>query len=212
MRTKAAILVFATAFWAGSLSAEQAPVSAISQVKSSQQIRCELLDDCKPIPPNRAWITRTGGVETDRVKIIRAQQVSLTNVKRGPTVKPGANGGPKLAITPIKSSDLFINFTMASWDIDDVAFEQASELYSALTPQEWGAYRFEIAGHTDAVGGVAQNKELSMKRAQAVVDLLIARGVKRSQLDVKGYGFQRPIQGIDRIDGKNRRVEIIKLP
>lgn len=212
MRTKIILFALATTVAAASVSAEQAPAPSAPRVKSKEQIRCELLSDCKPLPATRAWITRTGGIETDRAKIKSAQEANYAGPKEKALVLGKGNKGPaKPKITEVKSSDLFINFATASWDIDDTAFAQATELYAALTPQEWSAHKFEIAGHTDAVGGPAYNDDLSKKRAQAVIDLLVARGINRSQLVVKGYGFRHPIQGLERTDGKNRRVEIKKL-
>lgn len=210
MRTKIILFTIATAL-AGTSAAARDETSPVSRVKSKEQIRCELIGDCQPLPATRAWITRTGEVETDRTKIFRAQQQRLVPVR--PQAQPGRSrdAQAQLAIKPVKSSNLFINFGLASWEIDDTAFAQATEVYAALRPDEWRAYRFEIAGHTDALGSAAENEGLSKKRAQAVVDLLVARGVARSQLVVKGYGFRRPIEGLERLDGRNRRVEITRL-
>jgi len=204
MRTKIVLFATVVSLAGAPLAAREEPVA--SQVKSREQIRCELVGDCQPLPATRAWITRTGEVETDRTKIMRAQQARLT------VAKPQARLGRHAPmIREVQSSNLFINFGLASWAIDDTAFAQATEVYAALTPSEWRSYHFEIAGHTDALGTAAANEELSQKRAQAVVDLLVARGVSRSQLTVKGYGFRRPLQGLERLDGRNRRVEITKL-
>ena len=212
MRTKFFLFAMTSALAAPSLQAGSGSGAALSNIKSKEQIRCELLADCKAMLPTRAWITRTGGIEMDKTKIIRAQQANMTSVKP-PILRPGKRVKAVVApaITSVKSSDLFINFTSASFDIDDAAFEQATELYAALTPKEWSAHRFEIAGHTDAVGSTPYNDDLSKKRAQAVIDLLAARGVSRSQLVVKGYGYRHPIEGLERSDGRNRRVEIKKL-
>ena len=213
MRTKSFLFAMTTVFVATSVQAGPGSGNATFNIKSKEQIRCELLADCKPLPSTRAWITRTGGLETDKTKIIRAQQANLAPAKPQIQVRATAKRSPQAApmITAVKSSDLFINFTSASFDIDDAAFEQASELYAALTAKEWSSHRFEISGHTDAVGSSPYNNDLSQKRAQAVVDLLAARGVARSQLLVKGYGFRHPIAGLEPNDGRNRRVEIKKL-
>ncbi len=213
MRTKFCLFAMTAFFVATSVQAGPGTGAATFNIKSKEQIRCELLADCKPLPSTRAWITRTGGLETDKAKIIQAQRASLALAKPQIQVRGGRQRKSieASAITSVKSSDLFINFTSASYNIDDAAFEQASELYAALTEREWRAHRFEISGHTDAVGTSPYNDDLSQKRAQAVVDLLAARGVPRSQLMVKGYGYRHPIEGLERNDGRNRRVEIKKL-
>ncbi len=69
--------------------------------------------------------------------------------------------------------------------------------------------RIRIEGHTDNVGGQAYNQDLSTRRARAVVEALVARGVGRPRLTAVGYGFSRPIASNATAFGrtKNRRVE-----
>src|SRR4051812_11568292 len=68
--------------------------------------------------------------------------------------------------------------------------------------------RVRVEGHTDNVGGAAYNKELSARRAAAVVRYLIGKGVDRSRLVAAGYGFEQPIASNGTALGraKNRRV------
>lgn len=54
--------------------------------------------------------------------------------------------------------------------------------------------KIEISGHTDSRGSVALNKELSKNRAKAVVDYLIAKGIKADRLVFAGYGMEQPIK------------------
>src|ERR1700691_377274 len=68
-----------------------------------------------------------------------------------------------------------------------------------------------INGYTDNSGTEAINIPLSSQRAGTVADFLVAHGVSRGQLVVKGLGSVNPIAGNDTPDGraKNRRVEIV---
>jgi|GEM_PF-1966679 len=68
----------------------------------------------------------------------------------------------------------------------------------------------EIQGHTDSVGDAKANRELSRKRAEAVRDYLIKRGISKRRLVVKGYGELAPIGDNRTILGRdmNRRVEL----
>ncbi|MFO7868310.1 MAG: OmpA family protein [Bacteroidales bacterium] len=50
----------------------------------------------------------------------------------------------------------------------------------------------ELSSHTDYRVGAISNEELSQRRAQSVVDFLIARGIKSDRLYPKGYGATRP--------------------
>jgi chemotaxis protein MotB len=75
-----------------------------------------------------------------------------------------------------------------------------------------------VEGHTDNVpikrSGWSSNYELSVARANAVVEHLTQRGVDPGRLTAIGYGEERPIASNDTATGrqKNRRVEIIILP
>jgi OOP family OmpA-OmpF porin len=70
--------------------------------------------------------------------------------------------------------------------------------------------RIVIQGHTDATGTIAHNEELSLRRAEAVRDVLATRGVNRRQMLVEGVGAARPIADNSTEAGRaaNRRVEL----
>ena len=72
------------------------------------------------------------------------------------------------------------------------------------------AVKIEIAAYTDNVGNENNNLTLSQKRAQAVVDYLIEKGIDPTVLQAKGYGEANPIAPNDTKEGreKNRRIEI----
>jgi outer membrane protein OmpA-like peptidoglycan-associated protein len=71
--------------------------------------------------------------------------------------------------------------------------------------------RFQVEGHTDSTGRIETNNELSLRRATAARDYLIAQGVPASSIDVAGFGQARPIGDNSTRDGRarNRRVEIV---
>lgn len=69
-----------------------------------------------------------------------------------------------------------------------------------------------VAGHTDSTGNAQYNKDLSMRRAQAVKDYLVSNfGVNAEQLYIRGYGIERPIADNATPEGRqlNRRVELV---
>ena len=71
--------------------------------------------------------------------------------------------------------------------------------------------RFLIEGHTNSVGVRARNIDLSQRRAQTLADLLVAAGVARDRLVVRGYGPDRPLPGLPSTAGENRRVEAVRI-
>jgi len=71
--------------------------------------------------------------------------------------------------------------------------------------------RVRIEGHTDDRGNDDWNQELSQKRADAVRDYLIGKGIDAARLEAIGYGKSRP-----KVEGRskkardlNRRVEFV---
>ncbi len=69
--------------------------------------------------------------------------------------------------------------------------------------------RVEISGHTDSDGSESSNQQLSERRAAAVRDYLVRRGVPTAMLTTVGYGEARPVASNSTADGKaqNRRIE-----
>jgi outer membrane protein OmpA-like peptidoglycan-associated protein len=68
-----------------------------------------------------------------------------------------------------------------------------------------------IEGHTDSAGDAAANQTLSERRAVAVRDALVARGVEATRIEAVGYGATRPIADNGTPGGRqqNRRIEIV---
>ena len=69
----------------------------------------------------------------------------------------------------------------------------------------------EIRGHTDARGDPQRNRDLSRRRAAAVVRWLVAHGVAPGRLSSRGYGPDRPVATNRSARGRarNRRVELL---
>lgn len=72
---------------------------------------------------------------------------------------------------------------------------------------------FEIGGHTDNEGSEAYNRQLSLRRAEAVKEYLVKQGVPAARLQVKGYGAARPVVSNESDLGKeqNRRIAFTQL-
>lgn len=70
--------------------------------------------------------------------------------------------------------------------------------------------RLEIGSHTDSYGSNAYNINLSQKRAQSVVNWLVAKGIDKGRMVWKGYGEEVPLAtNDDETEGRelNRRTE-----
>nr|WP_314447058.1 OmpA family protein [uncultured Sphingomonas sp.] len=73
-----------------------------------------------------------------------------------------------------------------------------------------GGTRLRLTGHSDRTGSAAVNRAASLKRAQAVADALVSRGVSRQALVVEGKGEDEPfVPTADEVrEIQNRRVDI----
>ncbi|MGA7305130.1 MAG: OmpA family protein, partial [Rhodothermales bacterium] len=68
-----------------------------------------------------------------------------------------------------------------------------------------------IEGFTDNVGKTSYNVDLSQRRANAVRDALISKGISQSRIRTNGLGEEYPVATNDTEAGRqqNRRVEIV---
>ncbi|MGO4854405.1 OmpA family protein [Phaeovulum sp. W22_SRMD_FR3] len=73
--------------------------------------------------------------------------------------------------------------------------------------------RVEVGGHTDSDGSDRENQRLSQRRAQAVTDYLLAKGIAASRLATVGYGEARPVveNSTPENKGRNRRIEFVAI-
>lgn len=87
--------------------------------------------------------------------------------------------------------------------IDSYLTQLASQLKSS-------GKKVRITGHTDFVGEPSANVQFGLKRAISIRDMLIKKGVKKSQIICKSLGDKKPVATNDTPQGryKNRRAEI----
>ncbi|EIJ36330.1 OmpA family protein [Thiothrix nivea] len=66
----------------------------------------------------------------------------------------------------------------------------------------------EVSGHTDNVGNDTYNQKLSQRRADAVKDYLVGKGIDGALLKSVGYGESKPVASNDTPEGRsqNRRI------
>jgi len=102
-----------------------------------------------------------------------------------------------------------IFFDVGKSDLKQESISEVEKIHELLLNNP--DLKVQINGHTDNTGNAATNKALSLKRATAVVDYLVAHGVSAARLTAKGYGSERPIvSNDDEESGReiNRRTEI----
>lgn len=130
--------------------------------------------------------------------------------------KVDATGCPEKApplFTPEKKSLILegVNFEYDSATLSPDSFSVLDRVATSL--KDWPEVRVEIGGYTDSRGSDAYNAKLSGRRAEAVRQYLVAKGVAAERMTAKGYGEAKPIADNATEEGRarNRRVELKKL-
>jgi outer membrane protein OmpA-like peptidoglycan-associated protein len=104
-------------------------------------------------------------------------------------------------------------FTSGKSELLPAAQVKLNDVAKALIEQDPDS-KMVVEGHTDSQGTAAANQELSQKRAQAVRDYLVSRGIAGDRVTAQGFGPTRPIGENNSPEGRanNRRVEIVVQP
>ncbi|MDR5799274.1 MULTISPECIES: OmpA family protein [Caballeronia] len=79
-------------------------------------------------------------------------------------------------------------------------------LSSILTRARDDESPIKVVGHADEVGGDDYNQRLSVRRATAVSNYLVAKGVSRNRIESEGHGKREPVS--PGVGAQNRRVVI----
>ncbi|MBK7609505.1 MAG: OmpA family protein [Saprospiraceae bacterium] len=109
----------------------------------------------------------------------------------------------------ISTKRVSINFRSGEFELDENAkFIVDREMVDIA--KAFANSRIRVEGNTDNVGSSQTNQILSRKRAQSVVDYLVAvHGMNRNRFVVVGNGPSKPVGSNDTEDGKakNRRTD-----
>lgn len=103
-------------------------------------------------------------------------------------------------------------FTTAQATLLPAAQAKLSQVAETLKDQQ--DHKIVIEGHTDSQGTEDANMDLSERRAKAVRDFLVSRGLPAERVSAVGVGQSRPVGDNKTVEGRaqNRRVEIIVQP
>ena len=133
----------------------------------------------------------------------RSAPVRRAYVAPRPAIAPGAGSAAR--------ANLMLAFEYNSAQMTPAAEAKAKTFAAALMNDALKDKRFLIEGHTDAHGPRDANIDLSRRRAQSVADYLVAQGVDKSRVEVKGVGPDEPLPGRPAAAEANRRVEAVLL-
>tara|TARA_R110002110_G_scaffold415561_2_gene651017 strand:- start:252445 stop:253491 length:1047 start_codon:yes stop_codon:yes gene_type:complete len=157
-----------------------------------------------------------GKVDPDPVPVVAAAPMDsdgdgvMDDRDRCPGTEAGVRvdvDGCPLPVARVASVKLKVNFGFDSTVVQEQYFDDLEEL--AVFLKRFEDLQVDVEGHTDSVGPESYNQQLSQRRAQAVVDLLVNQhGIAAQRLEAKGYGESQPVASNDTAEGRaeNRRV------
>lgn len=128
----------------------------------------------------------------------------------GVRVRP--EGSERQVAASPREVNLNIPFELNSAEISSDALPILRELGAALSSGELRLNLFEIQGHTCTLGDASVNRSLSQRRAETVKRYLVKHyGLSPDQLEVRGFGPDKPLAGNDTEAGQeqNRRVTVV---
>lgn len=100
-----------------------------------------------------------------------------------------------------------IHFPIASARVSDESLGLISKLAGAI--QNCGSVIVTVEGHTDKIGSPERNQQLSIARANAVREALVAIGADPTRLASRGFASTRPFANDETAEAYalNRRIE-----
>ena len=203
------------------------PVAALAQdavleEKSTDDIACELQGNCADFagdaeaadaadPATRGWslgVRPATGPAASQPSVAPRVRPAAMAVSR-PAARVGGKARLAAPRTPGRTT-LGISFARGSAALDGASQAQADRLYDALNSPALAKYRYIVTGHSDSVGSRALNQELSRRRAQAVVDYMVQKGLPRDQFTARGMADDSPLGGLSASSSANRRVDVTR--
>lgn len=129
-----------------------------------------------------------------------------------PSAAPDEDYDPSVASqgTPLFTKPISINFSSGSSLLDTGAMALINQEILPQAEMAGGMY-LRVEGNTDNVGDASMNQNLSERRAHAIVDYLVMRGIARNRLIARGNGLRNPVMSNRTAEGrwKNRRTDVL---
>jgi outer membrane protein OmpA-like peptidoglycan-associated protein len=185
-----------------------------NQVKSSRaalsSTREQLKEERRDSNAKTAEIEKTAEqLEAEKQARLSAEAKLAGAMKDLATIAAIKEEARGLVIT-LSGSILFASNRFALLNTAMTKLDQVAEALKAQDSDR----RMVVEGHTDSQGSDRINQPLSLNRANAVRDYLVAHGVDNDKITAVGMGSSRPLLDNKNAENRanNRRVEIIIQP
>ena len=114
-----------------------------------------------------------------------------------------------LAAQPLPPVTFILYFLKDSNELTDESKAVLPQIFQTI--QKRGSTDIVISGHTDTMGEKEYNYKLSLERAKATSEILVANGAVPANITVTSHGEGNPlIKTADEVaEPRNRRVEVV---
>jgi outer membrane protein OmpA-like peptidoglycan-associated protein len=114
-----------------------------------------------------------------------------------------------LAALPVRPVTFLLYFLEGKDEFTPDSEREVERIFAEIAARADPA--ISVIGHTDAVGTIQYNDELSLQRARRVREDLTRRGIPVNYIEIAGRGKREPVvrTDADAPEPRNRRVEII---
>jgi outer membrane protein OmpA-like peptidoglycan-associated protein len=194
-------------------TAEREPSPAAAR-EAPQEIRTEAIMASPPDPPpDAAAAEPVPAFSTPPAPIYAARDQTPSDQPSAPPERPPVRSElePAPQPPPARLQLPLLHFAFGSTRLTPESEPQLREIVEALRNRS--EVRVELAGHADSVGPKSLNQRLSLQRARAVADRLVAAGIDGARLQTSGHCDSRPLMDNHTRKGRamNRRVELILI-
>ena len=157
---------------------------------------------------NSSWTPATAHADCDGALKPQPRVQAVIPVPSAPPVVEAKKEEPK---QPVVVKQTFQAETLFDFDKSVIKTEGKKVLDGVVDRLKDINLEVIIAvGHTDSIGSDAYNMKLGMKRAEAVIEYLIGKGIKKDQITAESKGKREPIADNKTASGRaqNRRVVV----
>ncbi|MCE1238520.1 MAG: OmpA family protein [Azonexaceae bacterium] len=150
-----------------------------------------------------------GEVRLDRPYAATVRQFGNVTEYRSSVEDLQARFGAALAAQPARPASYLLYFQPGGEQLTDASQAELGKVRQDIAART--ASEAMVIGHTDSVGGADGNDRLSLKRAEAVRQLLVDTGIAVDRIEVVGRGERELLvpTGDEVDEPRNRRVEIV---
>ena len=188
-------------------AAHQADVAALNEnfeATLAERLHAQRLKDQEAFQSKVANIKASFNSKLERETFEKKRQKKIRSLFKKDEAEIITNLDGSLLIRAKK-----IKFGSSSSKIDGAYFDFLGRIKDAL--DMYPTRNIVIEGHTDSSGDAKENRKLSLARAEAVQEFLIAAGLDPNRIKALGYGEVKPIATNMYKKGRamNRRIDIV---